>query len=239
MIIYPAIDLKDGVCVRLYKGNMNDATVYNSDPGSQAKEFKESGFKYLHIVDLNGAVDGLPVNRDAVKSILESTDLPVQLGGGLRNMQHIEDWLDAGVSRVILGTLAVKNPEIVRQACAEFPGQILLGLDARADKVAVEGWIEESETTIFDMAKRFEDAGAAAIVYTDINRDGTEEGPNIKLTKELSESIDIPVIASGGVGSMKHVKEVAKLQEYGVEGLIIGRALYEQRLNISELTDLS
>ncbi len=154
-------------------------------------------------------------------------------------MQHIEDWLNAGVSRVILGTLAVKNPEIVRQACAEFSGQILLGLDARADKVAVEGWIEESETTIFDMAKRFEDAGAAAIVYTDINQDGTEEGPNIKLTKELSESIDIPVIASGGVGSMKHVREVHKLSESGVEGLIIGRALYERRLNITELTEMS
>lgn len=238
MIIYPAIDLKDGKCVRLYKGDMNDATVYNADPAFQATEFQNSGFKYLHIVDLNGAVDGLPVNRDAVLSILEATDLPVQLGGGLRTMQHIEDWLNAGVKRVILGTVAVKNPQIVREACAAFPGQVLLGLDARADRVAVEGWIEESETTIFDMAQRFEDAGATAIVYTDIERDGTEEGPNIVLTKELAEKVHIPVIASGGVGTMKHVKEIQKLEEHGVEGLIIGRALYEKRLNIAELTSL-
>lgn len=238
MNIYPAIDLKDGKCVRLYKGDMNDATVYNSDPASQAEEFEKSGFRHLHIVDLDGAVDGLPVNRDAVKSVLEHVSLPVQLGGGLRNLSHIEDWLEAGVSRVILGTVAVKNPQVVKEACANFPGQVLLGLDARADKIAVEGWIEESETTIFDMAQRFEDAGAAAIVYTDINRDGTEEGPNISLTKELANSVDIPVIASGGVGSMKHVKEVQKLQECGVEGLIIGRALYEQRLNINELTSM-
>lgn len=224
--------------MRLYKGDMNDATVYNADPAFQAQEFQNSGFRYLHIVDLDGAVDGLPVNRDAVKSILEATNLPVQLGGGLRSMQHIEDWLDAGVKRVILGTVAVKNPEIVREACAAFPGQVLLGLDARADKVAVEGWIEESETTIFDMAQRFEDAGAAAIIYTDIEQDGTEEGPNIPLTKELAEKVHIPVIASGGVGTMRHVKDVQKLEEFGVEGLIIGRALYEKRLNIPELTGL-
>ncbi len=224
--------------MRLYKGDMNDATVYNADPAFQAAEFQNDGFRHLHIVDLNGAVDGVPVNRDAVKSILDAVDVPVQLGGGLRNMGHIEDWLHAGVSRVILGTVAVKNPGIVREACAAFPGQILLGLDARADRVAVEGWIEESETTIFDIAQRFEDAGAAAIIYTDIERDGTEDGPNIALTKDLAEKVDIPVIASGGVGRMKHVREVQKLEEYGVQGLIIGRSLYEKRLNISELINL-
>ncbi len=239
MIIYPAIDLKDGKCVRLYKGNMNDATVYNPDPASQAKQFEQAGFKYLHIVDLNGAVDGFPVNRDSVTAILEATDLPVQLGGGIRKMAHIENWLEAGISRVILGTLAVKNPELVCEACAAFPGKIILGLDARGEKIAVEGWVEESETTIFDMAKRFEDAGAAAIIYTDINRDGTEEGPNIKLTKELADGIDIPVIASGGVGNMKHVREVEKLSDNGVEGLIIGRALYENRLNITDLAGIN
>ncbi|MCB9963710.1 MAG: 1-(5-phosphoribosyl)-5-[(5-phosphoribosylamino)methylideneamino]imidazole-4-carboxamide isomerase [Rhodospirillales bacterium] len=236
MIIYPAIDLKDGQCVRLYQGDMNDATLYNPDPAAQAQTFARDGFSHLHIVDLNGAIDGAPVNRTAVEMILQSVDLPVQLGGGIRTLQHIEDWLEAGVNRVILGTLAVKNPDLVREACARFPGRIVLGLDARKEKIAVEGWIEDSETTIFDMAQRFEDAGAAAIIYTDITRDGTEEGVNLKLTQKLAESIDIPVIASGGIGSMAHVQAVRRLQDYGVSGLIIGRALYEQRLNIAELT---
>lgn len=161
--------------------------------------------------------------------------MPVQLGGGIRRMQHIEDWLDAGISRIILGTLAVKKPEIVREACAAFPGRIVLGIDARGDKVAVEGWVEESEMTIFDLARKFEDIGAAAVIYTDIERDGTEEGVNLKLTQKIAESIDIPVIASGGIGTMKHVKAVQQIEKYGVEGLIVGRALYEKRFSISDL----
>lgn len=235
MIIYPAIDLKEGKCVRLYKGNMQDATIYNANPSAQAAQFAQDGFQALHIVDLNGAVDGFPVNKEAVEDILQEVNIPVQLGGGIRSLQHIEDWLNAGISRVILGTLAVKNPDIVREACAKFPGQILLGIDARADKVAVEGWVEESEMTIFDLAQQFEDAGAAAIIYTDIERDGTEEGVNLLLTQKLAESINIPVIASGGVGSMKDVKKAKELQQYGVEGLIIGRAIYEQRFHIPDL----
>jgi phosphoribosylformimino-5-aminoimidazole carboxamide ribotide isomerase len=214
---------------------MQEATIYNPDPVAQASAFEQAGFSYLHLVDLNGAIDGMPTNRAVVRDILSRISMPVQLGGGIRRMQHIEDWLDAGISRIILGTLAVKKPEIVREACAAFPGRIVLGIDARGDKVAVEGWVEESEMTIFDLARKFEDIGAAAVIYTDIERDGTEEGVNLKLTQKIAESIDIPVIASGGIGTMKHVKAVQQIEKYGVEGLIVGRALYEKRFSISDL----
>jgi phosphoribosylformimino-5-aminoimidazole carboxamide ribotide isomerase len=235
MIIYPAIDLKEGQCVRLYKGAMDQATIYHEHPEAQARIFEEEGFEALHIVDLNGAINGLPANSQAVKKILNSVKLPVQIGGGIRSMTHIETWLNMGAARVILGTVAVKDPELVRTACDAFPGQVVLGLDARGDRVAVEGWVENSETTIFDMARRFEDAGAAAIIYTDINRDGTGDGLNLELTGELAQSTDIPVIASGGVGSMKDIQGVAELESKGVQGVIVGRALYDGRLSAKDL----
>lgn len=231
-IIYPAIDLKDGQCVRLYKGDMAQATVYNHDPAAQAKAFRKSGFSYLHIVDLNGAIDGKPVNADAVKDILKAVDIPVQLGGGIRTLEHIQGWLDAGVARVILGTVAVNDPDLVRTACQKFPGQIVIGLDARGDKVAVKGWVEDSEATIFDMAKKFEDAGAAAIIYTDIDRDGTGAGLNIDMTRRLAAHTSIPVIASGGVGSNADIIEV---QDRGIPGVIVGKALYEGKIRIQDL----
>ena len=235
MIIYPAIDLKDGECVRLYKGDMDAATIYNPDPAAQAQKFVRDGFKYLHIVDLNGAIDGSPVNMEAVKSILEEINIPAQLGGGIRTLAHIEYWLDAGLSRVILGTIAVKNPELVREACRKFPNQIVLGIDARGENVAVEGWVEESETTIYDLAHKFEDAGAAAIIYTDINRDGTGEGLNIDATHKLAQSTSISVIASGGVGSIKDIHALSALSNPHIDGIIVGRALYDKRISAEEV----
>lgn len=235
MIIYPAIDLKDGNCVRLYKGDMDAATIYNPDPASQAQSFVDEGFKYLHIVDLNGAIDGKPINKRAMEDILQTINIPAQLGGGIRNIQHIENWLEAGLDRVILGTVAVKNPELVIEACKLFPGKIVLGLDARGEKIAVEGWVEESEMTIYDLAKKFEDAGAAAIIYTDINRDGTGEGLNIQATHKLAKSTSIPVIASGGVGSMDDIHALTKLHDPEVNGVIIGRALYDKRVTAQDV----
>ncbi|PZQ47644.1 MAG: 1-(5-phosphoribosyl)-5-[(5-phosphoribosylamino)methylideneamino]imidazole-4-carboxamide isomerase [Micavibrio aeruginosavorus] len=227
MIIYPAIDLKDGKCVRLHKGDMNAATIYNDDPASQAVEWARAGFAWLHVVDLNGAVDGKPVNVEAVRAIIEAADLPVQLGGGIRSLKQIGDWLDEGVSRVILGTVAVKNPSLVREACAHFPGQIVVGIDARASRVAVEGWVEESDMEVNDLATMFEDAGVSAIIYTDIDRDGTGQGLNMASTIALAQSTAIPVIASGGVASLADVRAVRSAEQYGVTGMIIGTALYD------------
>jgi phosphoribosylformimino-5-aminoimidazole carboxamide ribotide isomerase len=235
MRIYPAIDLKDGACVRLYKGDMNAATVYNADPAAQAKAFEAVGFDYLHIVDLNGAIDGRPVNEEAVKNILRNISIPAQLGGGIRTLQHIETWLEAGLARVILGTVAVKDPALVKEACKKFPQQIVLGIDAYADKVAVEGWVERSEMTIFDLAKTFEDAGAAALIYTDINRDGTGEGLNIDITQQLAQHVNIPVIASGGVGSIKDIENV---KAANLDGVIVGRALYDGRVRAEEILNV-
>ncbi len=234
MIIYPAIDLKDGKCVRLYKGDMEAATVYNPNPAAQAQKFVQDGFEYLHIVDLNGAVDGTPINKNAVESILKEISIPAQLGGGIRTLSHIEYWLEAGLARVILGTVAVKNPELVREACRLFPGQIVLGIDAFGENVAVEGWVEKSETTIYDLAKKFEDAGATAIIYTDINRDGTGEGLNIDITHLLAKSTSIPVIASGGVGSIKDIQTLSNLSNPSIDGVIVGRALYDNRIIAQE-----
>ena len=230
MIIYPAIDLKDGKCVRLHKGVMSTETVYNDDPAAQAQDFAKAGFSWIHIVDLNGAIEGKPVNEAAVQSILEGVDLPLQLGGGIRSLQQIENWLNAGVSRVILGTVAVKDPDLMHKACALFPDQIVLGLDAYDDNIATEGWVEKSEKTIMELVREYEESGLSAIIYTDISRDGTGEGLNMDNTIKLAQSVKIPVIASGGVGSLEDVTAVRHAEKDGVSGMIIGKALYDGRI---------
>lgn len=224
MILYPAIDLKDGRCVRLYKGDMDAETVYNEDPAAQALEWAQAGFSWIHVVDLNGAVDGKPVNSVAVRSIINAVDIPVQLGGGIRDLKQIEHWLEQGLSRVILGTVAVRDPELVIEACNLFPQQVVVGIDARKGKVAVEGWVEESELEAVDLARKFEDVGVAAIIYTDIDRDGTGQGVNMDSTKALADAVSIPVIASGGVGA---VSDLEAVRDAGLPGVIVGKALYE------------
>lgn len=231
MILYPAIDLKDGQCVRLVKGDMKQATVFNDAPGEQARSFESAGFEYLHIVDLNGAFAGKPVNGDAVDAILAAVSIPAQLGGGIRDLATIETWLGKGIARVILGTVAVSNPELVHEACRLFPGRIAVGLDARGGRVAVEGWAETSDLTTIDMAARFEDAGVAAIIYTDIDRDGVLQGLNLASTIELSRATSIPVIASGGLSSLDDIVELLKPECAGLAGAISGRALYDGRLD--------
>ncbi|MGH1404241.1 MAG: 1-(5-phosphoribosyl)-5-[(5-phosphoribosylamino)methylideneamino]imidazole-4-carboxamide isomerase [Alphaproteobacteria bacterium] len=230
MIIYPAIDLKGGKCVRLYKGDMNKDTVYNDDPAAQALEWVQSGFSWIHVVDLDGAVSGAPANHSAVRKIIQTVDIPVQLGGGIRNLTQIEKWLHEGVSRVILGTIAVRDPDLVKKACAEFPGQIAVGIDARGGKVAVEGWVEESDMDVIELARVFEDVGVSAIIYTDIDRDGTGEGVNVVSTIALAQNTSIPVIASGGVGSIKDLELVRDAHTYGVQGVVVGKALYDGRV---------
>lgn len=231
MIIYPAIDLKQGRCVRLHKGVMDSETVYNDDPSAQAQDWAKAGFSWIHIVDLDGAIEGKPVNESAVKSILESVDLPVQLGGGIRSLKQVEDWLHAGVSRVILGTVAVKDPALMRKACELFPDQIILGLDAYGDNVATEGWVEKSGKSTIELVKEYEECGLAGIIYTDINRDGTGEGLNMENTLKLAQNVTVPVIASGGVGSLKDVEAVREAEKDGVSGMIIGKALYDGRID--------
>lgn len=230
MIIYPAIDLKDGKCVRLYKGDMESDTIYNYNPAAQAQEWAQAGFSWIHVVDLNGAIEGHPVNQEAVRAILDAVDLPLQLGGGIRSLKQIEAWLNTGVSRVILGTVAVKNPDLMKQACETFPGQIVLGLDAYGEDVATEGWVEKSGQNMLDLVKEYEDYGLTAIIYTDINRDGTGEGLNMDNTIKLAQSVSIPVIASGGVGSLQDVQAVRDAEKDGVSGMIIGKALYDGRV---------
>lgn len=234
MILYPAIDLKEGKCVRLYQGDMNRDTVYNEDPAAQAHDFARAGFSWLHVVDLDGAVEGSPTNHTAVRAILKDIDIPVQLGGGIRTMEQIEHWLSEGVSRVILGTAAVRDPDLVREACNKFPGQIAVGIDALNGDVMVEGWVDSSNLKATELASHFEDAGVAAIIYTDIDRDGTGNGVNIVATIALAQSTEIPVIASGGVGSLEDLKLVKEAAEYGVSGVIIGRALYDERITPEE-----
>ncbi len=231
MILFPAIDLKDGQAVRLLRGEMDSATVFNDDPAAQARVFAEAGFQWLHLVDLNGAFEGRPVNAAAVEAILQAVDIPAQLGGGIRDMATIERWLGLGLRRVILGTVAVKDPALVREACRAFPGQVVLGIDARGGKVAVEGWAEVSEVTALDLARRFEDAGAAAIVYTDIERDGALQGANVEATRALAVAIETPVIASGGVASLDDLAAFLAIADVGIEGVISGRALYDGRLD--------
>ena len=238
MIIFPAIDLKDGAAVRLLRGEMGHATLYNPDPAAQARDFAAAGFTWLHLVDLNGAFEGRAVNAFAVEAILESVDLPVQLGGGIRDMAAIERWLAAGVRRVILGTAAVKDPDLVRAACERYPGQVVVSIDARGGRVAVEGWAEESEILAVDLARRFEDAGVAALVYTDIERDGALEGVNLAATAELAGTAAIPVIASGGISSLDDIAALMTLDDPPLEGAICGRALYDGRIDPASLFQL-
>jgi phosphoribosylformimino-5-aminoimidazole carboxamide ribotide isomerase len=231
MILYPAIDLKDGHCVRLLRGDMNAATVFGTDPAAQARAFQDAGCAWLHLVDLNGAFAGHPVNAAAVEAILAHVTVPVQLGGGIRDMATIGAWLEKGLARVILGTVAVENPDLVRQAAKSFPGQIAVGIDARAGRVATKGWAHETDVTATDLARSFQDAGVAAIIYTDIDRDGAMGGPNIVATAALARAVTIPVIASGGVSSMA---DLLALRETGIiAGAISGRALYDGAIDLT------
>ncbi len=238
MILFPAIDLKEGRCVRLLRGDMAAETVYSDAPADQARLFQEQGFRYLHVVDLNGAVTGEPVNVPAVEAILAAVSIPVQLGGGIRDLSTIETWLKAGVRRVILGTAAVRDPELVRRACAEFPGRIAVGIDARDGRVAVAGWAETTDMTVAELAGRFEDAGVAAIVYTEINRDGALEGLDLESTLRLAHATEIPVIASGGLASMDDIRRLTQPRYAVLEGAIAGRALYDGRLDPREALSL-
>ena len=232
MILYPAIDLKDGQCVRLLHGEMDKATVFGNDPAAQAAKFQAAGCDWLHLVDLNGAFAGAPVNAAAVEAILSRVTVPCQLGGGIRDMATIEGWLSKGLSRVILGTVAVENPALVREAAAAFPGKVAVGIDARGGRVATKGWAEETDILVTDLAQSFEDAGVAAIIYTDILRDGAMQGPNIKATEALARAVSIPVIASGGVASLA---DLTALRDTGViAGAISGRALYDGAIDLAE-----
>jgi phosphoribosylformimino-5-aminoimidazole carboxamide ribotide isomerase len=231
MILYPAIDLKDGQCVRLRQGLMSEATVFGDNPAAQALSFEKAGFRYLHVVDLNGAFEGEPVNAAAVRSILGAISIPMQLGGGIRTMKQIEAWLGAGVTRVILGTVAVRNPALVREAAAAFPERVAVGIDAKDGRVAIEGWAETSELTAAELARRFEDAGVAAIIYTDISRDGLLTGLNLDATAALAREVSIPVIASGGLASIADIEQLVQPQYAMLGGAIAGRALYDGRLD--------
>jgi len=234
MILFPAIDLKDGQCVRLKLGDMAQATVFNDSPAEQARSFEDQGFKYLHVVDLNGAFAGESVNGAAVEDILRTVKFPVQLGGGIRTLAHVESWLEKGLARVILGTVAVRDPALVREAAKKFPGQVAVGIDARGGKVAVEGWAETSELDVVELAKRFEGAGVAAIIYTDIDRDGILTGINWDSTLHLARSVSIPVIASGGLASMDDIRRMTEPDAQVLEGAISGRALYDGRIDSRE-----
>lgn len=232
MILYPAIDLKDGNCVRLLRGEMEAATVFGTDPAAQARAFQDAGAEWLHLVDLNGAFAGHPVNAEAVEAILAAITVPAQLGGGIRDMATIESWISRGLSRVILGTVAVENPDLVHQAAKAFPGRIAVGIDARGGKVATRGWATETDVMATDLARQFEDAGVAAIIYTDIDRDGAMQGPNITATEALARAVNIPVIASGGVSSMDDLRA---LDATGViAGAISGRALYDGAIDLAQ-----
>jgi phosphoribosylformimino-5-aminoimidazole carboxamide ribotide isomerase len=232
MILYPAIDLKDGRCVRLLRGDMSAATVFGEDPGAQAAAFAAAGCRWLHLVDLNGAFAGRPVNAAAVAAILSRVSVPCQLGGGIRDMATIEDWLGRGIARVILGTVAVENPSLVHAAARAFPGRIAVGIDARGGRVATRGWAEEAAVTATGLARRFEDAGVAALIYTDIDRDGAMEGPNLPATEALARAVSVPVIASGGVS---RIEDLVALKDTGViAGAISGRALYEGAIDLQK-----
>ena len=232
MILYPAIDLKNGQCVRLLRGAMEQATVFNDDPAAQARAFVGEGAEWLHLVDLNGAFAGTPVNGAAVEAILAAVDVPCQLGGGIRDMATIENWLAKGLRRVILGTVAVENPALVREAARAFPGQVAVGIDARGGRVATKGWAEETDVEVTALARAFEDAGVAAIIYTDIDRDGAMQGPNVAATAALARATTIPVIASGGVSSLA---DLVALRDCGaaLDGAISGRALYDGKLDLA------
>ena len=233
MILFPAIDIKDGKCVRLIQGDMKQATVFNDDPSAQAQKFSNLGASWIHVVDLNGAVSGEPKNAEAVNSIIDVLNIPIQLGGGIRSRKTIDFWLDRGIQRIILGTAALKDPDLVKSACKDHPGRIVVGIDAREGFVAVEGWTEESKITALELGRKFEDCGVAAIVYTDIVRDGAMDGPNLESTIELAKKISIPIIASGGVASMSDIKKLKKAGDGLLEGVISGRAIYDRKIDLT------
>ncbi len=230
MILFPAIDLKNGQCVRLVHGDMNQATVFNTEPAAQARIFERQGFEYLHLVDLDGAFAGKPVNAAAVKAVLAAVKMPVQLGGGIRDLRTIEAWLECGITRVIIGTAAVRNPELVREAAKKYPGRVVVGIDARDGFAAVEGWAETSAISALELGRRFEDAGVAAVIYTDISRDGALKGVNAEATIALANGLSIPVIASGGLASIADVERLLMPDCARIAGAISGRALYDGRL---------
>ncbi len=232
MIILPAIDLKEGRCVRLEQGLMDKDTVYNDNPAAQAKIWQEQGGEYLHIVDLDGAFAGVPKNKSAITSIVEAIDIPTELGGGIRDLETIEAYLDLGINRVILGTVAKENPELVREACGKFPGRIVVGIDAKDGLVAVRGWADVTEKLATEMAKEMEDFGVEAIIYTDISRDGMMQGPNIEATKALAEAITIPVIASGGLSTLDDISRLIAIESSGVTGVITGKAIYSGAIDL-------
>ena len=234
MIIFPAIDLKDGHCVRLQRGEMGTATVFNDDPAAQAKSFADAGFEWLHCVDLNGAFEGRSVNAAAVAAIRAAITLPIELGGGIRDMKAIAAWLEAGITRVILGTVALTNPALVKEAARAFPGQIVVGADAKGGKIATEGWAETTDLTPVDLGKRFEDAGVAAVLYTDVDRDGLLGGVNVTATAALACSLSIPVIASGGVSGIGDIAALVAANEPNIAGVVVGRALYDGRIDPRE-----
>lgn len=234
MILFPAIDIKDGLCVRLVRGDMTEATVFNDDPADQALVFQSLGFEWLHVVDLNGAVEGRPVNADAIAGILDVAEIPVQLGGGIRDMATLDHWLGAGVSRAVLGTSALADPDFVLEACTRYPGRIAVGIDARDGRVATDGWEKTSDVRALDLALRFEGAGLAAIIYTDINRDGALGGLNVEATVDIAFALTTPVIASGGVSSVSDLLELKANEEAGIDGVICGRALYDGRIEPAE-----
>jgi phosphoribosylformimino-5-aminoimidazole carboxamide ribotide isomerase len=238
MILFPAIDLKGGQCVRLRLGDMAQATVFNDDPAAQARSFEAQGFSWLHLVDLDGAFAGKPVNASAVEAILNSVTIPVQLGGGIRDLKQIEAWLARGIRRASLGTVALRNPDLVREACRKFPGRIAVGIDAKGGKVAVKGWAETSEMSAIELARRFEDAGVAAVIFTDVDRDGVLKGLNIEATLALARATQIPVIASGGLASLADIRRLLEPDCAILEGAISGRALYDGRLDAAEALKL-
>ena len=235
MIFFPAIDLKDGKCVRLFKGDMNQATIFNNNPSSQALEFEKLGFEFLHLVDLDGALAGRSVNKSSIQEILKTVKIPTQLGGGIRTLQDIEEALSIGITRVILGTIALTNPKLVIEACKKFQGKIVIGIDAKNGLVATQGWVEDSKFSAIELGKRLEYCGASAIIYTDISRDGTLSGFDFEGTKQLAQNLLIPIIASGGVASDDDVAKVRQLKKDGVVGAIVGRALYEKKISLEKL----
>lgn len=234
MIVIPAIDLKEGKCVRLEQGEMHRDTVFSDNPGEQALVWQQAGAELLHLVDLDGAFAGQPKNKSAIESIIKSINIPAQLGGGIRDLATIEAYLELGLSRVIIGTAAQRNPELVVEACKRFPGRIVVGIDAKNGMVAVQGWAEVTGVTASDLARKFEDCGVSAIIYTDISRDGMMGGPNLEATKTLAESISIPVIASGGVSSLKDIENLMAIENSGITGAITGKAIYTGAINLSE-----
>ncbi|MEA3280822.1 MAG: 1-(5-phosphoribosyl)-5-[(5-phosphoribosylamino)methylideneamino]imidazole-4-carboxamide isomerase [Thermodesulfobacteriota bacterium] len=239
MIIIPAVDIKNGRCVRLFQGRMDSETIFSDDPAAMAKRWQEDGAEIIHVIDLDGAFEKYPRNLDSIKSIVESIHVPVQLGGGIRNMDTIKSYIDIGIKRVIIGTEAINNPQLVKDACKEFPDQIVVGIDARNGFVAIEGWTQTTQIKAVDLARKFEDCGVIAINFTDIHRDGMQTGPNIVETRRLAEAVSISVIASGGVSTIEDIKNLLPLEEAGVIGVITGRALYSGTLNLKEAIKVS